>query len=205
MTALAIPTEMALAVSGPPQGHWTHADWEALPDHDAIRYEVIDGVLYMTTAPSNFHQWIVKRLERLIGIPAEDQGLAITFSSPIGVLMPGCDPVQPDYVIVLSPNAGIIRDRRIRGVPDALVEVLSPSNAAYDEQIKLEAYERAGLPEYVIIDPRSRELLRYQRGADGAYGAPDGWAENESFAFACLPALSFRIGDLFAGAPDTTL
>jgi Putative restriction endonuclease len=130
MTALAIPTETALPVSGPPQGHWTHADWEALPDHDAVRYEVIDGVLYMTTAPSN---------------------------------------------------------------------------AAYDEQIKLEAYERAGLPEYVIVDPRSRELLQYRRGADGSYGAPDVRGEHDGFAFACLPALTFRVADLFAGAPDTTL
>ncbi len=205
MTALAIPTETALPVSGPPQGHWTHADWEVLPDHDAVRYEIIDGVLYMTTAPSSFHQWIVLRLYRLIGVPAEDRGLALSFVAPIGVLMPGCDPVQPDYVIVLSANAGIIRDRRIRGVPDALVEVLSPSNAAYDEQIKLEAYERAGLPEYVIVDPRSRELLQYRRGADGSYGAPDVRGEHDSFAFACLPALAFRVGDLFAGAPDTTL
>ena len=50
------------------QGHWTYADWEALPD-DGNRYEVIDGVLYMTTAPSFFHQWIVRRLDRYLGMP----------------------------------------------------------------------------------------------------------------------------------------
>ena len=55
MTSLAIPTETALPVAGPPQGRWTNADWEALPS-DGNRYEIIDGVLYMTTAPSNFHQ-----------------------------------------------------------------------------------------------------------------------------------------------------
>jgi Uma2 family endonuclease len=77
MTALIVPTD-APAVAGPPQGHWTYADWETLPD-DGNRYEVIDGVLYMTTAPSTFHQWIVKRLERYIGIPLEDQGLGVGF------------------------------------------------------------------------------------------------------------------------------
>ena len=76
MTSLVISTD-APVVAGPPQGHWTYADWETLP-YDGNRYEIIDGVLYMTTAPSNFHQWIVKRLERYIGIPAEDQGLAVS-------------------------------------------------------------------------------------------------------------------------------
>jgi hypothetical protein len=59
MTALVLPTD-APAVPGPPQGQWTYADWEELPD-DGNRYEIIDGVLYMTTAPSSFHQWIVNR------------------------------------------------------------------------------------------------------------------------------------------------
>src|SRR5262245_25725719 len=78
---------------------WTYARWEALPD-DGNRYEVIAGVLYMTTAPSFFHQWIVQRLIRLVGFPAEDQGLAYFVSAPVGVLMPGCDPVQPDFLLV---------------------------------------------------------------------------------------------------------
>jgi hypothetical protein len=44
MTTLVIPTE-APAVPGPPQGQWTYADWEDLPD-DGNRYEIIDGVVY---------------------------------------------------------------------------------------------------------------------------------------------------------------
>lgn len=204
MTALAIPTETALPVAGPPQGHWTYSDWEALPD-DGNRYEIIDGVLYMTTAPSSFHQWVIKRLERYIGIPAEDQGLAFTFSAPIGVLMPNCDPVQPDYLVVLKANAVIIHDRRIRGVPDLIVEVLSPGNAAYDERVKLLAYGNAGVPEYAIVDPRQRTLSLYQRDQLGRWMLPRVAGEREAVTFACLPTLSFTVGDLFAGAPDTTV
>src|SRR5438270_3098013 len=96
MTALVLPTD-APAVPGPPQGQWTYADWEELSD-DGNRYEIIDGVLYMTTAPRSFHQWIIKQLVRYIAIPAEDQGLAFGFPAPVGVIMPGCDPVQPDFV-----------------------------------------------------------------------------------------------------------
>src|SRR5438874_12262053 len=97
-------------------GGWDRRRWEQLPD-DGNRYEVIDGVLYMTTAPSSFHQWIVNRLEHYITIPAEDQGVAFAFTAPIGVIMPGCDPAQPDFVVVLASRTSIFREGRIRGVP----------------------------------------------------------------------------------------
>lgn len=204
MTSLVIPTETAMSVAGPSQGHWTYADWEALPD-DGNRYEIIDGVLYMTTAPSYFHQWIVRRLDAFVGVPAEQQGLGFAATAPIGVMMPNSDPVQPDFVVVLKANAAIIHDRRIRGVPDLIVEVLSPGTAAYDERVKLLAYGNAGVPEYAIVDPRSRTLSLYQRDQLGRWMLPRVMGERETVAFACLPTLSFTIGDLFAGAPDTTV
>ena len=61
---------------------WNYERWEKLPD-DGNRYEVIDGVLYMTTAPSNFHQWIIQQLIRYVGIPATDTGLAFFAFAPI--------------------------------------------------------------------------------------------------------------------------
>ena len=205
MVTLAIPTDAdAPAVYGPLQGQWTYADWERLPD-DGNRYEIIDGVIYMTTAPSTFHQWIALQLVRRVAIPAEDQGLAYSFFAPVGVLMPGCDPVQPDFVVVLSPRAGIIRDRRVRGVPDLLVEILSRGNAPYDREVKLAAYARAGVPEYAIVDPRARTLSHYQLDAQGAYGSPRVYAAADAMSFACLPTIILTVGDLFAGAPDTTL
>ena len=203
MVALVISTD-APAVPGPPQGHWTYADWEALPDH-TNRYEIIDGVLYMTTAPSSFHQWIVARLWQYIGVPALDQGLAYVFDAPIGVIMPGCDPVQPDYVVVLAARAGIIRDKRIFGVPDLLVEILSPGNTLYDQDVKLRAYARAGVPEYVIVDPRARTLSHYRLAAVDRFADPLIYSAESDLRFDCLPAISVRVGDLFAGAPDTTL
>ena len=203
MTTLVIPTE-APAVPGPPQGQWTYADWEDLPD-DGNRYEVIDGVVYMTTAPSSFHQWITGRLWRYVAIPAEDQELGYGFSAPIGVIMPGCNPVQPDFVVVLREHAAIIHDRRIWGVPDLIIEILSPSNTAYDRDVKLAAYARAGLPEYAIVDPGARALTHYRLEEPGRYAAPRIYQEDASMSVACLPTINVPVGALFAGAPDTTL
>lgn len=200
---LAVPTD-APTVFGPPQGAWSYAFWERL-DHEQARYEVIDGVLYVTTAPSFFHQWIVQNFVRYLGAPAMDQGLAFGVPSPVGVIMPGCDPVQPDYVIVLAARASIIRDRRIRGVPDLLVEVLSPGNSPYDEEVKRDAYARAGLQEYVIVDPRTRTLRHYRLERPNAYGEPRVLGEADEARFACLPTISVPVGKLFAGSPDTSL
>jgi Uma2 family endonuclease len=203
MTALVLPTD-APAVPGPPQGQWTYADWEGLPD-DGNRYEVIDGVLYMTTAPSSFHQWIVNRLVRYMAIPAEDQGLAFALTAPIRVIMPGCDPVQPDFVVVLASRKSIFREGRIMGAPDLIVEILSGGTKVYDQEVKLDAYARAGVAEYAIIDPRARTLSHYRLKVSGRYASPRVYGEAEVARFDRLPTISVPVGGLFAGAPDTTL
>jgi Uma2 family endonuclease len=197
------PIELVLRSLAP---SWNYARWEQLPS-DGNRYEVIDGVLYMTTAPSFFHQWVVQRLVRLVGIPAEDRGLAYCSIAPIGLLMPGCEPVQPDFLLVRQSNAGIIADRRIRGVPDLIVEVLSPSNPEQDTEIKRGAYARAGLPEYWIVRPQTRDiLLCWQPDAMlGDFAQVRLIGSDADLISPTLEGLTLPIADLFAGAPDTTL
>jgi len=203
MNVLIVPTD-APTVTGPPQGRWTYADWENLPA-DGNRYEIIDGVLYMTTAPSSFHQWVISQLYDLLGGPAKRQAIAYPYFAPIGVIMPGCDPVQPDFVLVRKENAAIIRDRRIWGVPDLIVEALSPGSVAYDQGVKLAAYARAGVPEYAIIDLAARTVRLYALAGTGQYGPPREFAPGQTVAFACAPSIEVPISELFAGAPDTTL
>lgn len=187
-------------VIGPPQGQWTYADWETLPDDDN-RYEIIDGVLYMSTSPSAFHQWIIKRLVTKLGTQAEEQGLAYIYFAPIGVIMPGCDPIQPDFVIVRAGRESIIQERGIRGVPDLIAEVLSPGNHDYDEEVKKAAYESAGVPEYLIIDPFTRSVRHYQLSPNGQYGEPSLLASSDTLMLFCLPTLPILVEDLFAGSP----
>lgn len=203
MTTLVIPTHAA-SVDGPAQGQWAYADWEKLPA-DGNRYEIIDGVLYITTAPSYFHQWIVRRLDRYVGVPAEEQGLAYAAVAPIGVLMPGCDPVQPDFVLVLAEHAAIIRDRRIMGVPDLTVEILSPGSRTYDESVKLNAYAQAGVPEYAVVDPEERVLHLYKLKQPGRFEQPITFSRDDIVTFACVPTIPLEVARLFAGSPDTTL
>jgi Uma2 family endonuclease len=204
MVTFAIMTEDAMRVKGPPQGHWTREDWEQ-QDHEAgIRYEIIEGFLYMSTSPSLMHQYTLKRLYALLGLPAENDGLGQAWFAPIGVFMPGSQPVQPDFVFVKSNRADILLDKHINGVPDLIVEILSPGNRAYDEETKFKAYQKAGVAEYGLIDPLGRDMTRYVL-VGSAYEMAGHYYTDDIVNFSCLPTISFRLGALFDGAPDTTL
>jgi Uma2 family endonuclease len=202
---------MAITVPAPDIGlrsldaSWTRQRWADLPN-DGRRYEVIDGVLYVSTAPSLFHWWIQRQILFALVDQIDRLGIGLTLWAPVGVFMPGCDPVQPDLLVVLSQNLPILRDRHVYGVPALIVEVLSPSNAEQDTQIKRAAYARAGVPEYWIARPATRDLL--------VCAQPD--TELGDYAFSRLvpadgelrsPTLPVRatIATFFAGAPDTSL
>jgi len=114
-----------------PGATFTAARWEQL-SHDSVRYEIIDGVLYMSTLPTLFHQWIVQEVNAALRAQLIHTGIALVFSAPVGLFMPGCDPVQPDIVVVRQEDRAILQGERIRGVPALLVEILSPSNAEHD-------------------------------------------------------------------------
>lgn len=184
---------------------WDRARWERLPA-DGRRYEVIDGVLYVSTAPSFFHQWIIRQLARVFFAWIDDAGMGITMWSPIGVFMSGCDPVQPDVLVLRQAELHIVHDRRIFGVPALLVEVLSPSNAQVDTDTKRFAYARAGVPEYWIVRPAERDVLCYSE-PDAALGDYAQSLHARSDAELVSPTLPVRLAvrDLFADAPDTII
>jgi Uma2 family endonuclease len=184
---------------------WNRARWEQLGD-DGNRYEVIHGVLYMTTSPSSFHQWIIRQIFLTLYQQIDTPGIGTTMWSPIGLFMPGCDPVQPDLLVVRTEHRDIFQDRRIHGIPALLVEVLSPSNPETDTTIKRTAYAQAGVPEYWIVRPATRDVLLCSQ--------PDTTASDYLHEQVCgpgselvSPTLPIRavVADFFANAPDTTL
>jgi Uma2 family endonuclease len=184
---------------------WNRVRWERLPA-DGNRYEVIDGVLYMTIAPSSFHQWVITQIAFALYEQLVKQQYGIVLWAPIGVFMPGCDPVQPDLLFVNRSQLDILQDRRIFGVPALLVEVLSPSNPEQDTEVKLAAYARAGVPEYWIARPAERDVLLYSQpdSASGSYACCDHVPQAGELI---SPTLPFRhsVAAFCAGAPDQTL
>ena len=187
---------MAIAI----RGRFLADDIFDTPD-DGKRYEVIEGDLYVTTAPDLDHQEPITQLMGLI-VPYLRQRprgrRGKLYTSPVGLILDERNGVQPDLVYVSPDRAGILTRRGIRGVPDLVVEILSPSTEATDRGVKFRRYAAFGIPHYWIINPATRTLEAYRlaAGADefelsGTFG-PDATFEPELF-----PGLAIPIGDLW--------
>ena len=152
-------------VAGPAQGHWTYTDYAALPE-DGHRYELIDGVLYIAPSPGEAHQNANSNFIMYLRMHIKLGGLGQVYGPPFDVQLPGGPTVQPDVIVVLNANYGIITTAGIVGAPDLVVEIVSPGTATYDRSTKLQAYARAGIPEYWLADPATRtiEILRLAQG-----------------------------------------
>ena len=146
---------------------YTYADY--LTWDDDVRRELIDGVPYLMAAPNRRHQEILGNLHLLIGtflkgktckvfIPAFDVRLNSDTLDDIVI--------QPDLTIVC--NLSKLDDAGCNGVPDMVVEILSPSTARYDKTLKFNTYLKAGIREYWIIDPKE-ETLAVHILKDGNY------------------------------------
>ncbi len=174
---------VAAPLVGPPQGRWTYADYAALPD-DGNRYEIIAGVLYMTPAPGTGHQSVSARMVTFLVTHVEFAGLGRVFAAPVDVELTPDTVVQPDIVVVLSASLHRITPSRIIGAPDLVVEILSPGTAGYDRREKQDAYARAGVGEYWIVDPGAQtvELLTLDQGRYRSHGVFRGQARLPSSA-----------------------
>ena len=147
---------------------YTIEDWKTWEG----RWELIKGVPYdMTPAPSVEHQRVSVRLIATLFNALEDAkrkhggGDCEAFHAPIDLFLPGEESVfQPDMLVVCDPAK--VSKRGIEGVPDLVVEILSPSTGNRDLTRKRWSYEAAGVPEYLIVDPDERVglLLRLEAG-----------------------------------------
>jgi Uma2 family endonuclease len=144
-------------VPGPKQGEWTYHHYAALPD-DGQRYEIIDGVLYMTPSPNGAHQDAVLWLAHYLLIHVKVAGLGQVYVAPFDVELAPDLVVQPDVTVILKANEQIIMPTRITGAPDLVVEVSSPSTIGYDRREKQDMYARAGVAEYWLVHPGEQTI-----------------------------------------------
>jgi Uma2 family endonuclease len=152
-----IVTTAADHVAGPGQGNWTYEDYAAIPE-DGKRYEVVDGVLFMTPAPDIAHQEIVGEIFAHLRNYVKLKGLGRVFVSPVDVRLDASTIVQPDVLVILNTHLERIAEKRILGAPDLVVEVASPATKEHDRHKKRTAYALAGVPEYWIVDPTERNV-----------------------------------------------
>lgn len=138
----------------------TYADYRLFPD-DGRRHEIIDGEHLVNPAPSPYHQLVSTRLLVELVDQVVRPKLGQVYPAPIDVQLSEHDVVQPDLVVVLEAHGTIVTPTKIKGAPDLVVEILSPSTAQVDRTQKLHLYEQAGVPEYWIVDPEEHVVEQY--------------------------------------------
>lgn len=174
--------------------------WDT-PD-DGNRYEVIDGELFVTPPPVYAHQYASGELHITIGSYLREHPLGIIVSAPVGLVLDAGNGIQPDLIYVSNERRSIITERGIEGVPDLVVEILSPSTRSRDRGVKQRRYAAAGIPHYWILDPRRRTLEALELGEEG-YGRPAVYRPGAVFRPALFPGLEIPIDALFVGPAAT--
>jgi Uma2 family endonuclease len=173
----------------------TYDDLAQLPD-DGKRYELLEGELIVSPAPTPRHQRAVGLIVRFLG-RAEDAGHGQVYVAPLYVVFDEDNVAEPDVLFIRTERLYIVGEADIRGAPDLVVEVLSASTRRRDLRPKLQIYARYRVPYYWIVDPDAETVQVYELGDEG-YRAPITLRAGQQLGCPLFPGITIDVGRLFA-------
>ena len=140
----------------------TYKEYRALTfeDNDLFIYELLNGLLVRKSSPTIQHQRIVRKITRAIENFLEEQPVGEVFFAPLDVVLNEDNSTQPDVLFISEHKKSILSEEEqvVIGVPDILIEILSPGSIKRDKIDKRAIYEKAGVPEFWIVDPFSQTI-----------------------------------------------
>jgi len=176
--------------------HYTYKDYKTWGDD--IRCELWYGEpVMMSPAPRRRHQKLLLDLALQIKNFLEGKPSQV-YLAPLDVFLPEADEslddcdlvVQPDIMVVCDQNKLI--DEGIRGAPDFIIEILSPTTAMRDQSDKKLIYESKGVREYWIANPNTLEVFRYVL-QNGRYGLAQPALLTDGAEASIFPELKIRV------------
>jgi Uma2 family endonuclease len=122
--------------------------------------ELINDTIYMSPAPNYDHQDLISELVMQIRsyVKVNQLGSCVTTTD---VFFDEKNVFEPDILFISKANLDIIQQKKIKGSPDLIIEILSPGNKDHDKVKKKAVYERFGVKEYFIIDPENKETITW--------------------------------------------
>jgi Uma2 family endonuclease len=154
-----------------------HERYEAMPEH--VKAELIGGIVYMPSPPKPKHGRMHSRLMKWF-LDYEDHTPGVEgYDNTTAILDEESEP-QPDGYLIISPDQGgqmhYNVDEYLVGPPELIGEVAS-STESIDLHAKRDAYEQAGVREYLVVALRQARVFWFvlregrfqemQPGADG--------------------------------------
>ena len=180
---------------------YTYGDYKSWDD--GLRWELIDGEAFcMSPGPGTVHQSLAFVLALKLGVYFEGKECQVFFA-PFDVLLPkGDEPedaidtvVQPDIMILCDKSK--LRHNGIKGAPDVVFEILSPSTTQRDLDDKFRLYERAGVKEYVIVDPQNRVIFVHRRDAEEQFSWKKAYEAKDVLEFGLFPELKIPLSSVW--------
>ena len=175
---------------------YAYADYAKWDDGD--RYELIDGVAYLMSAPTVAHQRLIGRFFRQLAAFLDGKKCEVLIA-PLDVCLNamGDDDgtvVQPDLLVVCDQSK--LDEKRCNGAPDMIIEIISPSASRQDRIKKLNKYMQAGVREYWIADPDDKAVAAHIL-EDGKY-VINAYDETGSIASNVLEGCVISLQSVFA-------
>ncbi|CAN5711358.1 Uma2 family endonuclease [soil metagenome] len=171
-----------------------------MPRDENLRYELIGGEIFVSTAPRFIHQLLSMRITGVFLEYFKKHPVGYILATP-GLIFSEFDGVIPDLIYISHERIEEILDEesgKFHGAPEIVIEILSPgrANARRDLQIKRELYEIYQVPEYWVVDPFEKEIsvFRFEKGELKKAGL---FKENDILTTKTMPSFEISISELF--------
>ena len=183
---------------------YTFADY--LTWIDDIGRELINGFIYVLSAPLRIHAEITSELNFLLRLfTKKRKGKCQIYHSPFAVRLSLNNETEDDKIVnVVQPDICVVCDPSkldkygCIGAPDLIVEVLSPSTLKKDWNFKFNLYEAAGVREYWIVDPKAKTVNIFLLQPDGKYDLGSVYDCDEKAPVHIFEGLEIDLKELFA-------
>ena len=176
----------------------TYDDFLLFPD-DGKRHELIDGEHYVTASPNLKHQKVSGNLYLLLRLWLESHPIGQIFYAPFDVVFSQFDVVEPDLLYVSNARGdAVLTPANVKGTPELVIEIGSPSTRTRDETIKRRLYQRSGVTEYWVVDP-DLDLIRVYAMAGERFARPVELSAEagDVLRTLLLPGLDLPLGRVF--------
>jgi Uma2 family endonuclease len=180
---------------GSPHPRLSIDEYLAWENQQVERHEFHRGEVFAMVGAKRIHACVVMNLSRALGNALT--GTPCRVFSESAKVSPVDDRIlYPDVFVTCDPAD--LRTEMIFHAPKLVVEVLSPTTQAYDRSQKFALYRRmTSLLEYGLIDPDTRRVEVFRRGADGLWVLHD-MSESAALEFASVDC-RMLLADLFDG------
>jgi Uma2 family endonuclease len=137
---------------------FTYTDYKELDVDDDFHYELLEGEFVKKQSASIAHQRTLRKLVDIVNAHVTQKKLGEVFFAPIDVFLDDESVLVPDLVFVSSAKASLVTGDGIMGVPDLMVEIISPSSIRRDRFQKFRLYKQFAVTEYWLIDPANQSI-----------------------------------------------